>query len=84
MILLPIYIYTQMKICTVSLNFTEIKNFHYAEDLIPLTVSEYDNETTKTAGIPGCKTGKILFGYGDKQPVGGFELDESNNYIEYK
>ena len=42
---------------------------------------EYDNETTKTAGIPGCKTGKILFGYGDKQPVGGFGLDEFNNYI---
>ena len=81
--LIPLYIFTQVTTCTISLNFSKPVNFTYAKDVIPLTVSQYDNPTTKTFGIPSCKQGKILAGWSSQKPSGGFMLDDQNNVINY-
>ena len=77
--LYPLYI-TATMLCTISITLPPKTHFIYPTDVIVLTQPEYDNATTKTAGIPGCTTGKVLIGYANKKPIGGFWLDDSSNY----
>lgn len=79
-ILIPIILFASTTICTASVQLPTHTSFTYSSHVMVLNVPEYNNETTRTAGFPGCFTGYKLMGWASKKPIGGFTMDKENNF----